>query len=265
MNKKIGFIGVGNMGGAIAKSLISSGKVRTTDIYVTDLDKERTDAFAKLGAVVCDNAVEIAEKVDVVVLAVKPIAFECLLNSVSSYTKPLYISIAAGITIDYIKGFSRGAAKVVRAMPNIPVLVGEGTTIISYKPPATEADELYACELFENVGIVQRMNEKCFNTAIALTSSSPAYVSIMIEAMADAAVSGGIPRNMAYRLAAQAVAGSAKMLMQTGLHPAQLKDMVCSPGGTTIKAVEKLEERGFRNALISAMRDCSKRSAQIMR
>jgi len=251
------------MGSAIAERLIKSGDFHASDILITDIDSKKTDKLAKLGATICENAEFVAKQADIVVLAVKPYAFKYLLNSISAYTNPLYISIAAGITIDYIKSFFSQNVRVIRAMPNTPALIGEGVTVVSYKHPATQQDESLACGIFEKVGMVQRMNEEYLDSIVALSGSSPAYVYIMIEAMADAAVSGGIDRNVAYKLAAQAVAGSAKMVLQTGLHPAVLKDNVCSPGGTTIKAVEMLEEKGFRSALISAMKECSKRSAQM--
>lgn len=251
------------MGGAIARRLIETSAFNAADILVTDIDGKKSEEFGKLGATVCKNAAIVAQNADIVMLAVKPCAFEYLLSSISKFTKPLYISIAAGITIDYIKSFFSQEVRVVRAMPNMPALIGEGMTVVSYKYPATERDESLACTIFESVGMVQRMNEECLNTAVAVSGSSPAYVFIMIEAMADAAVLDGMPRNVAYKLAAQAVAGSAKMVLQTQTHPSVLKDMVCSPGGTTIKAVQKLEEKGFRSALISAMEECSKRSEQI--
>ncbi len=263
LNKKIGFIGAGNMGSAIAKGLVSSGSVAADDIYVTDLDVNKTAELAKMGAVVCKDATELANSVDVVILAVKPVAFEFVLSSVSSVTKPLYISIAAGITIGYIKGFFDEGVRVIRVMPNTPALIGEGVTVVSSKAPATQEDEALACEIFKSVGMVERMNESYLNAVGSVSGSSPAYVYMMIEAMADAAVSDGIPREMAYRLASQSVLGSAKMVLETGLHPGDLKDKVCSPGGTTIRAVAALEQGGFRSSIINAMKACTKRSNEI--
>ncbi|MDR0405945.1 MAG: pyrroline-5-carboxylate reductase [Clostridiales bacterium] len=264
-DKKIGFIGAGNMGSAVAKGLIASGAVAAGNILVTDLDVRKTSEFEKIGAEVRANAAAVAAEADIVILAVKPDAFAGVLRGIAHAARPLYISIAAGITIDYVKGFFEQDVRVVRVMPNTPALIGEGVTVVSSKAPATEADEKTACEIFECVGMVERMDERYLNAVGSVSGSSPAYVYIMIEAMADAAVADGIPRDAAYRLAAQAVAGSARMVLETGCHPGDLKDKVCSPGGTTIRAVAALERAGFRSALIDAMRVCTERSNEITR
>lgn len=262
-NKTIGFIGAGNMGSAIAKGLIASEAVMASNILVTDLDTKKTLEFEKIGARVRPNAAILAAEADVVILAVKPNAFENVLSGISHITKPLYISIAAGITIDFIKEFFDSDTRVIRVMPNTPALIGEGVTVVASKAPATADDEKIACEIFESVGIVETMNESYLNAIGSLSGSSPAYVYMMIEAMADGAVADGIPREIAYRLAAQSVSGSARMVLETGNHPAYLKDMVCSPGGTTISAVAALEQCGFRSAIINAMKACTKRSNEI--
>lgn len=256
-NKKIGFIGAGNMGGAIAKGLIASGAVSSRNISVTDLSMEKTSEFEKIGCIIYENTIDLCENSDIVVLAVKPNAFTTVLKDLRAITTPLYISIAAGIEIDYIKSFFDEDVKVARVMPNTPALIGEGATVISVKEPVTQQDLSIVCEIFESIGIVEVMSEGYMNAVPAVSGSSPAYVYMMIEAMADAAVADGISREVAYRLAAQAVAGGAKMVLESGEHPGVLKDRVCSPGGTTIKAVAKLEETGFRNSIISAMQACT--------
>ncbi len=263
IDKKIGFIGAGNMGGAIASGLIGSGVIDPKHIFVADLDVSKTETFAKMGCTVCENARALASLADVVILAVKPVAFPHVLGELSDVGVPLYISIAAGITIAHIKSYFKQDVRVVRVMPNTPALIGEGVTVVSSALPATAADEALACEIFSSVGRVERMNEHYMNAVVSVSGSSPAYVYMMIEAMADAAVADGIPREMAYRLAAQSVAGSARMVLETGLHPGDLKDQVCSPGGTTIKAVAELEANGFRNAIIKAMKACTKRANEI--
>lgn len=262
-SKTIGFIGAGNMGSAIAKGLIASEAVMAGNILVTDIDSRKTAEFERIGARVRPNAATLSPEADIVILAVKPNAFEAVLSGIGHIVDPLYISIAAGITIDYIKGFFDSDVRVIRVMPNTPALIGEGATVVSSKAPATEEDEKTACEIFESVGMVEIMNECYMNAAGSLSGSSPAYVYMMIEAMADAAVADGIPRDTAYRLAAQAVAGSAKMVLETGVHPGDLKDKVCSPGGTTIRAVAELEKSGFRSSVIRAMKACTERSKEI--
>ncbi len=251
------------MGSAIIKGLVASGRVSAENILVTDLDTEKLNELEKSGIKVCPNAADVAGKADIVIIAVKPNAFEKVLTEISACEKPLYVSIAAGITVKYIKSFFKGTVRVVRVMPNTPALIGEGVTAVSSEAPVTKKDEAMVCEIFESVGIVERIGEEYMDAVVSVSGSSPAYVYMMIEAMADAAVAGGIPRDKAYRLAAQAVAGSARMVLQTGEHPADLKDKVCSPGGTTIRAVSVLEECGFRNSIIKAMKACTERSKEI--
>ena len=182
------------------------------------------------------------------------------LSNLANKENVLFVSIAPGITIEKIKGWLGFDAKVIRTMPNTPAMVGEGMTIMCYENPVTEQEYAKVRELFEAVGDVELMNEKMLNSVVALTSSSPAYVYMFIEAMADAAVYDGIPRSTAYKLAAQAVLGSAKMVLDTGKHPGELKDMVCSPAGTTIRAVKVLEEEGMRAAVIKAMNACTEKA-----
>lgn len=262
-DKKIGFIGIGNMGSAIAGGLISSGSVKAENIYVTDKDIKRASEFAKCGACVLPDAKSLALGCDIVIIAVKPQVFEYVLGDLKGVTSPVYISIAAGISISYIKSFLGEDARVVRVMPNTPALIGEGMTAISSESPVTDEDEEVVCEIFEGIGMAEKVPEKLMDAVVAVSGSSPAYVYMMIEAMADAAVADGIPRDLAYTMAAQAVSGSAKMVLETKQHPGKLKDNVCSPGGTTIAAVAKLEEKGFRSAIIDAMAECRKKSEEL--
>ena len=262
-DKKIGFVGAGNMGGAIIKGLIASNAVSASNISVCDLSAEKTMEFEKMGCKVYKQVPELCKSCDIVILAVKPNAFTYVLKDLRNITSPLYISIAAGVGIDYIKSFFDCEAKVARVMPNTPALIGEGATVVSAKAPVSDTELEIVCEIFKSIGIVEVMDEEYMNAVVAVSGSSPAYVYMMIEAMADAAVADGIPRDVAYTLAAQAVAGSAKMVLNSKEHPGALKDKVCSPGGTTIEAVAKLEETGFRNAIISAMKACTKKANEL--
>ena len=263
LNKKIGFIGAGNMATAIAAGLISSGNAAEENIYVTDIDVVKAGNFCDGKANVTENAKALATACDTVILAVKPQVYDVVLNELADIASPLYISIAAGISIDYISEFFSGKARVIRAMPNSPALINEGMTVISAQSEAAQDDVDTARQIFESVGLVMIMQERYMNSVVAVSSSSPAYVFMMIEAMSDAAVRDGIPRDIAYQLAAQAVAGSAKMVLQTNQHPAVLKDNVCSPGGTTIRAVAQLEKDGFRSAIINAMGKCTERAEEL--
>ncbi len=256
MNKKVGFIGVGNMGGAIVCGAVESGALLPEDIFAYSLGF--SDRVKELNINVT-NLQELVQKSDYIILCVKPAGFEALLGdikNISGYESKVYVSIAAGITIDYIKGIL-GDVKVIRTMPNLALIAGAGMTVIC--PGAGVGDEEvdFAENIFASAGKTLRTKESLINSCTAVSGSGPAYVFMFIEAMADAAVREGIARKDAYLLASQTLMGSALMQITTGMHPGELKDMVCSPGGTTIEAVSKLENDGFRAAVINAVRVCA--------
>ncbi|HPD01708.1 MAG TPA: pyrroline-5-carboxylate reductase, partial [Acetivibrio sp.] len=176
--------------------------------------------------------------------------------------KKILVSVAVGIPIKFYQGIVGADKRIVRTMPNTPALVGEGMTLMCWENVSDDEGKTVR-EIFECFGKVEYLDEKLMSEVTALTSSSPAYVFMFIEAMADAAVLSGIPRNLAYKLAAQAVLGSAKMVLETGKHPGELKDMVCSPAGTTIEAVSSLEKNRFRYAVIEAMNECTRKALEI--
>lgn len=256
--QKITVIGAGNMASAIVKGLLS--RVETTRITVSDKSEEKRKAMAVNGVTVTEDNRRAAEGADVIILAVKPNIYPIVLEELKDLVTPLYITIAPGLSIAYMKQFFQGEVRMVRTMPNMPAQVNCGMTAYTYQPPVTEEDATLAREILSCLGDCIYLEEKLLNGAVAVNGSGPAYVFMMIEAMADGAVRCGIPRDKAYLLAAKTVEGSAAMVSQTGLHPAQLKDMVCSPAGTTIEAVKILEEKGFRNALMEAMQSCADRS-----
>ena len=169
----------------------------------------------------------------------------------------LVITIAPGKTLSWLEEQFGKRVKIVRTMPNTPALVGEGMTAACVNQYVTEEEKAYALKILDSFGKVELVPEHLIDAAVAVSGSSPAYVFMFIEAMADAAVAEGMPRTQAYEFAAQAVYGSAKMVLETGKHPGELKDMVCSPAGTTIEAVRILEKKGFRSAVIEAMRACA--------
>jgi len=254
---RIGFIGAGNMGNAIIEGLIASGK---TDIIACDLNDEKLEQLKIKGVAVTRSIEEVCNVSDIVILAVKPQVFESVLKSIPN-TKPVFVSIAAGISICYIKKYLGEDAKVVRAMPNTPALIGKGVTALSFADNVTETELVK--DIFDSVGVTEVVNENLMDAVVAASGSSPAYVYMMIEAMADAAVCAGLTRQAAYKMCAAAVAGSAEMVLKTGKHPGELKDMVCSPGGTTIDAVASLENDGFRSAVIKAMEVCAEKSKKL--
>ena len=253
---KIGFIGGGNMAGAIVNGVLSSGLSEKQEITVCDKNK---DALLKYDGVHTSEQNLDALSCEVVVLAVKPSILPLVLEEIKTHkTDAVFVSIAAGVKLSAMKEILGNDAKIVRVMPNTPALVGEGMTVLA-QPDAAVSDEDFqkVRTIFDSVGKTEVLKEEMINTVTGISGSSPAYVYMMIEAMADAGVRDGLARDMAYKLASQAVLGSAKMVLETGINPAALKDMVCSPNGTTIEAVAELEKRGFRASIMEAIKKCN--------
>ena len=196
------------------------------------------------------------------ILAVKPKFYEEVITQVRDQVRAeqIVVSIAPGKTVKWLEGLFEKPVKLVRCMPNTPALVGEGMTGMCANDRLTEEERNEVCTILEGCGKVEQVEEGLMDAVVSVSGSSPAYVFLFIEAMADAAVADGMPRAQAYRMAAQAVLGSAKMVLETGKHPGELKDMVCSPGGTTIEAVRVLEEKGMRSAVIEAMKACTEKA-----
>jgi len=268
MNIKLGFIGTGNMGSALIKGIAKSGLICPENIYVFDKQVQKTEELKKcFNLNVMNSSGEVVQNSDITILAVKPNIVREVLEQCKKFfdDKKLLVSVAVGIPIKFYKDILGEDRKIIRTMPNTPALVGEGMTLISYDNNIDETDVNTVISLFETVGKVEILDESLMSEVTALTSSSPAYVFMFIEAMADAAVLSGIPRDLSYRLAAQAVLGSARMVLNTGKHPGELKDQVCSPAGTTIEAVASLEKNGFRYAIIEAMNECTRKAKEIGR
>lgn len=267
--KKLGFIGAGNMAGAILKGAMSGGFLSAGDIAVFDVDERQcrrlTNEFADL--MVCPNGVELVKNCDTVIIAVKPIFVRQVLEEVRPEgCGKNFISIAAGWTMEMLRETlpAQSGAKLLRVMPNTPALVGEGFTALCEDTTLNANDFQWAQKLFLTLGTVEVLPERLFDAVVAVSGSSPAYVYLFIEAMADGAVRLGMPRQTAYRAAAQAVLGAAKMVLETGEHPAKLKDDVCSPGGTTIEAVAALERHGMRSAVQEAMAACAEKCRKLV-
>jgi len=262
-----GIIGIGNMGYPLLKAAIRT--FGTTEVVYTDASEGRREALEKeTGIPSLQNAVEVAKECKYLLLAVKPQNFEQLLSVLKNVVSKehIIISIAAGITIDYIKNKLSQDIKIVRAMPNTPALVDSGMTGICYSNDTfTEEEQAVIGRFFSSYGKYEVFDEKLMNAVVCANGSSPAYVYMFIEALADSVVSLGIPRDKAYTLVAQTVLGAAKMVLETNEHPAKLKDNVCSPGGTTIAAVKALEEHGFRNAIMKATDACFAKAEELGR
>jgi pyrroline-5-carboxylate reductase len=259
MNNKIGFIGCGNMASAMIKGIIKSGLIKAENIIASDPDIEKlNDMKNETDIKITDNNLEIAKFSNILVLSVKPNKYKDVIEEIreSISENTIIVTIAAGIALDKTEEYLGRDMKVVRTMPNTPALVGEGMSALSHNRNVNEAELNIIVDIFKCFGKVEVVEESYIDTITALTGSSPAYVYMFIEALADGAVLKGLPRAKAYTMAAQAVYGSAKMVLETGRHPGQLKDDVCSPGGTTIEAVYSLEKNGLRAAVIEAMDKC---------
>jgi len=263
---KVGLIGCGNMAGAIMEGLISSGTFRPEDIIASDKSREALENAAKrLGIHTTVNNSELVLESELIILAVKPQVIESVISGIADVIseQKLIISIVAGQSIKRIEELFGQEIKLIRTMPNTPALVGAGMTAVCPNGNVTANELEYACRLLSSFGKAEVVSEKLMDAVVAVSGSAPAYVAMMIEAMADAAVLEGMPRAQAYQFAEQAVYGTAKLLADKKMHPAVLKDMVCSPAGTTIEAVRVLEEKGFRSAIIEAMKACADVSAKL--
>ena len=253
---KIGFIGLGNMAKAIIGGMLGNQTVRPGDVIGTAKTVATMEAVrSAYGIEIRDTNAAVAREADVLILAVKPQYFQEVIEEIRTETAPntLVISIAAGKSIKWIEDAFDRQVKLVRCMPNTPALVGAGCTGVCINDKVSQEEAEYSLKLMESFGKACLVPEHLMNAVGAVSGSSPAYVFMFIEAMADAAVAAGMPRTQAYEFAAQAVYGSAKLMIESGKHPAELKDMVCSPGGTTIQGVRVLEERGLRGAVMDAL------------
>lgn len=258
-NSKIGFIGGGNMGGALINGLLCADCL-PDDILLFDKDIKKAEKYKNLGVQVLSDLTELEKKSDVIIFAVKPNVIDTVLSQMTGYLDKIYLSIAAGVSVSHIENIIGSDKKIIRAMPNTPAQVSCGTTVVSPNANMAEADVSRVKNILSSVGYVEEIPEKFMNIATALHGSSPAYVYMMIDAMADAGVEFGLTKETALKLAANAVKGSAQMVLSTGVHPEILKDNVCSPGGTTIAAVCDLESNNFRSTVQSAVRKCVKKA-----
>lgn len=266
MNKRIGFIGCGNMGSAMVLGILKSGIVSKENIIASCSRVSSAERVNdELGINTTLDNIEVCNNSDIIFLAVKPYMYEKVIKEIRDVVNldKVIITIAAGINLNDVEKWFNKGTKIVKTMPNTPALVGEGMSAVCPNDLVSEDELEEVMNIFNAFGKSEILNEKDFHGFIALCGSSPAYVYMFIEAMADAAVREGISRDKAYKLAAQSVLGSAKMVLETGEHPAKLKDNVCSPGGTTIEAVLELEESGFRSSVMSAMKKCAKKSKKM--
>ena len=264
--KKIGFIGLGNMAEAMIGGMLQKGAMRPENVIGSARTAATCERMAeKYGITAHPSNVKVAKQADILFLAVKPQFFPEVIGEIRSDVRPetVIVSIAAGKTLEEIGRLFGGERKLVRCMPNTPALVLEGCTGVCAGSGVSEEELTEILSLLRCFGVAQTVPEQLMDTVVGVSGSSPAYVFMFLEAMADGAVAAGMPRAQAYTFAAQAVLGSAKLMLETGRHPGELKDMVCSPGGTTIQAVKVLEEKGLRAAVMDAMAACIEKSKSL--
>ncbi len=261
----VGFIGVGNMAEALIRGLIGAHVAAADQIVGSEPRADRGAEMTRLYGIrtTADN-VAVAEGADILVLSVKPQVMTRVLDEIAAHVKPsaLVISIAAGIPLAVIEGHLP-RARVVRTMPNTPALVGAGATAIAAGGHATSEDLAAAKRIFDSVGLTVTLEETQMDAVTGLSGSGPAYIFLIIEALADAGVKVGLSRHVAQSLAAQTVLGSAKLLIETNEHPGRLKDMVTSPGGTAIAGLHTLEAGGLRTTLMNAVEVATNRSREL--
>ncbi len=269
-DKRIGIIGAGAMGGALCRGLVHADAAPANRILVSDPHSAHVDALqAELGIKKAEGNLQAAKFTDILVLAVKPWMVAPVMEEVAESLRregkpmPLVISIAAGVTISNLESLSADPIPIIRAMPNTPAQVGKGACAFCRGTHALDEHAEQAHEIFKSVGIAVEVPESSMDAVTALSGSGPAYIYLMIEALIDGGVRAGLPRDVASQLAVQTVAGAAQMVAETGMHPAQLRDMVTTPAGTTIEAIASLEHSGLRAALIDAISKAAARSKEL--
>ena len=253
--KKLGFIGMGNMAQALAKGFVDSGKINGTDIYAYAPNQEKLKKNCEaLGIVPCASLEEMALNCDTIFVACKPYQIEEVMAQLGDkISSKSLVSVAALWDYDRYKEILPEGTKVQCIMPNTPVSVSEGTLLVAEENDLAPADRTVLLDLLESCGKVVELPTRLMDAAMAISGCGPAFMDMVIEALADGAVKNGIQRKTAYELVCQTMIGSAKLQLESGIHPGQLKDNVCSPGGLTIKGVASLEESGIRAAFIKAV------------
>jgi pyrroline-5-carboxylate reductase len=262
----IGFLGAGKMATALAKGFLSAGLVSPKDVIASDVSAAAREAFAKeTSARTSHNNTEVAKSASILILAVKPNQVaEVLADVRDKFTSThLLISIAAGVPLVKLESALAAGSRVIRVMPNTPALIGDSATAFALGKATLPEDAVLAQRLFAAVGLGFEVKEALLDAVTGLSGSGPAYVYLIIEALSDGGVAAGLPRDIATRLAAQTVLGSARMVLETGLHPGALKDMVASPGGTTIEGLHELEKGRLRATLMNAVRAATEKSKKL--
>ncbi len=262
----IGFLGAGRMATALGKGFVRAGLVNAKQVIASDPSEEACASFGReVGAKTTRSNVEVVKFARVVFLAVKPDQVTGVLSGIRDHfsEEHLLISIAAGVPLAKLEAGLPAGARMIRVMPNTPALVGASATAFALGKAARPEDAALAQKFFSAVGVAFQLKEALLDAVTGLSGSGPAYVYLFIEGLSDGGVAAGLPRDVATRLAAQTVLGSAKMVLETGQHPGALKDMVTSPGGTTIEGLHELEKGKLRGTVISAVRAATEKSKKL--
>lgn len=263
---RIGFLGAGKMASALAKGFINGNLAEPASMIASDVFEPARTEFTKLSGIKTTvSNQEVAVASDVLIIAVKPHQVADLLHELKSLISGshLIVSIAAGVSLKTLESHLAAGSRVVRVMPNTPALVGASATGFALGNAALAEDGALVQRLFSSVGVAFQLKESLLDAVTGLSGSGPAYAYLMVEALSDGGVAAGLPRETATKLAAQTLLGAAKMVLETGLHPGALKDMVTSPGGTTIEGIHELERGGVRAALMNAVRVASEKSRKL--
>lgn len=265
---KIGFVGIGNMGGAIFKSFMKNGGSIEKEVSVFDTDPIKLEAAKKeAGVFTCGGIKELVAKTEVIIMGIKPNMFDTVMPDVAEAYEDskILISMAAGITISFLENHLGKTAKIIRIMPNTPATVGEGMTSVSRNCNITDEDMKRTLAILETAGKAREVPEELIHCVIGVSGSSPAYTYMYIDSLAEAAVKNGMGKDEALLFAAQSVLGAAKMVLETGVDPVQLRINVCSPGGATIEAVQKLQEAGFADVVEAGFQTAVEKSKLMSR
>jgi pyrroline-5-carboxylate reductase len=265
-NLSLGIIGSGKIGEALIKGILTSGKLKKMAIRSTDVIKERREYISNKYGIEClESNSELTKKSNIIIMAVKPNDVQKVIGEIRNTItdRHLLVTIAAGVTIGYVLKHLKKKIPVIRGMPNVAVLVQEGMTVLTTINGTNEHLSL-ARKIFESVGKVAILEERHMNAVTGLSGSGPAYIFMVIESLVEAGVKTGIPRDISDLLAAQTTFGSAKMVLETGEHPALLKDMVTTPGGVTIDGIIQLEEGKLRTSIMKAVVQAAERSKELV-
>ena len=266
MNGKIGFIGAGNMGGALAAAAVKS--VAPENVFLADRSMEMAQQKARALSCQVSDTKQVAAECGMIFLGVKPQVLPSLMEEISGILATrqdefVLVSMAAGVSMASIHKMAGKAYPLIRIMPNTPVAVGSGVILFDASENVTEEAQEAFCAAMEKGGLVDRLPEQLIDAASALSGCGPAFVCMFAEALADGAVACGLPRDKALTYAAQTLQGTAKLLLESGQHPGQLKDAVCSPGGSTIEGVRALEQNGFRGSTLEAVEAAYRRTKEL--